>query len=104
MHGHIKLVNNPQISVRQVLGKFIEVTSGPFGSLNSTGSQPAAEAFYFQNAGKLYCVFDVDTTGAEPKIALEIYRAAEGLIQKREFTWNEILGVTQIPPLASGSR
>jgi alkaline phosphatase D len=47
----------------QVLGKFVEVTSGPFGSLNSTRSQPTAEAFYFQNSGKLYCVFDVDTLG-----------------------------------------
>lgn len=86
----------------QVLGRFIEVTSGPFGSGNSTRPQPAAEAFYFVNTGKLYCVFDVDTTGAEPKIALEVYRAAEGLIQKLEFTWNEILGVTKIPRLASG--
>jgi alkaline phosphatase D len=86
----------------QVLGIFVEVTSGPFGSLNSTRSEPTAEAFYFQNTGKLYCVFDVDTTGAEPKIALEIYRAAEGLIQKCEFTWNEILGVTKIPPLGPG--
>jgi len=86
----------------QVLGKFVEVTSGPFGSLNSTRSQPTAEAFYFQNTGKLYCVFDVDTTGVEPKITLEVYRAAEGLIQKGEFTWNEILGVTKIPSLAPG--
>ncbi|MBE0545902.1 MAG: alkaline phosphatase family protein [Verrucomicrobia bacterium] len=86
----------------QVLDKFIEVTSGPFGSGNSTRAQPTAEAFYFVNTGKLYCVFDVDTTGAEPKISLEVYRAAEGLIHKREFRWNEILGVTKISPLASG--
>ncbi len=86
----------------QVLGSFIEVTSGPFGSSNSARSQPTAECFYFVNTGKLYCVFDVDTTGVEPRLTLEVYRAAEGLIHKREFTWNEILGVTKIPPLVSG--
>lgn len=88
----------------QILGRLIEVTSGPFGSSNSTRSQPTAECFYFVNTGKLYCVFDVDTTGAEPKITLEVYRAAEGLIHKREFLWNEVLGVTKISPLGSGGR
>lgn len=86
----------------QILGRLIEVTSGPFGSSNSTRAQPTPEAIYFVTTGKLYCVFDVDTTGVEPKLTLEVYRAAEGLIHKREFTWSEILGVTKIPSFAPG--
>ncbi|MCW5555703.1 MAG: alkaline phosphatase D family protein [Verrucomicrobiae bacterium] len=88
----------------QILGRLIEVTSGPFGSSNSTRAQPTPEAIYFVNTGKLYCVFEVDTTGVEPRLTLEVYRAAEGLIHKREFAWNEVLGVTKIPPLVSGGR
>jgi alkaline phosphatase D len=82
----------------QVRGRFIEVTSGPIGSGNArTKNMP--EMFLHYNEGKLYCVFDVDTTGLDPKVALEVYRVGQGLIERRAFTWDEINGIAKIPAL-----
>jgi alkaline phosphatase D len=82
----------------QVIGKFIEVTSGPMGSANA-GSKPTPEMFYYNGKGKFYCIFDVNTRAEPPKVALEIYKAGEGLVERRAFTWDEVLGVTKIQPL-----
>ncbi len=84
----------------QVLGKFIEVTSGPFGSKNSE-SKPLPEMFWYSGKGKFYCIYDIDTTLAPPKVVLEIYKTSEGLVQRREFTWDEILGVSKIKTLTA---
>jgi len=54
--------------------------------------------------GKIYCVFDVDTRPATPSVVLEIYRAAEGLVERKAFTWDEVLGLARIkvtPPPAA---
>jgi alkaline phosphatase D len=84
----------------QAAGKFIEVTSGPLGS--KTGDpRPTPEMFWNGGkTGKFYCIYDVDTAGATPQITLEIYRASEGLVLRREFTWDEVLGKTKIKPLS----
>jgi alkaline phosphatase D len=82
----------------QVIGKCIEVTSGPMGSANTT-TKPTPEMFYYSGKGKFYCIFDVNTGGGEPKVTLEIYKASEGLVERRAFTWDEVLGVTKIQPL-----
>lgn len=82
----------------QVMGKFIEVTSGPMGSANS-GSRPTPEMFYYSGKGKFYCIFDVNTCDEQPKVTLEIYKASEGLVERRAFTWDEVLGATRIQPL-----
>jgi len=85
----------------QVIGKFIEVTSGPLGSRNST-FRPTAEMFYAApQQGKFYCIYDVNTATEPPAVTLEIYRASEGQIFRRKFTWDEVLGVTKIKPLAT---
>jgi hypothetical protein len=44
-------------------------------------------------------VFDVDTTGPEPDVTLEVYRGGFGRIHERKFTWDEINGRTKIPTL-----
>ena len=84
----------------QVLGKFIEVTSGPFGSSNAR-SKPLPEMFLYFDQGKLYSILDIDTTGTEPAVTLEVYRAGDGRVARRPFTWPEILGTARIPPLPS---
>jgi alkaline phosphatase D len=84
----------------QIQGRFIEVTSGPLGSRNyPTKNLP--EMFLNHGTGKLWAIFDVDTRQPEPVIALEIYRAGEGLIEKRQLTWAEINGDVKIPALSA---
>jgi alkaline phosphatase D len=82
----------------QVLGKFIEVTSGPLGSANVT-TKPTPEMFFYGGKGKFYCIYDVDTRAEPPKVTLEIYKVSEGLVERRALAWDEVLGVTKIPPL-----
>jgi alkaline phosphatase D len=85
----------------QIQQRFIEVTSGPFGSRNfPTKNLP--EMFINHGRGKLYCIFEVDTAREKPAATLEIYRAGEGLIEKRAFTYEEINGQVKIPPLPAG--
>lgn len=86
----------------QVIGKFIEVTSGPMGSVNST-SKPTPEMFYYSGKGKFYCIFDLNTRDARPKVTLEVYKASEGLVERHAFTWDEVLGVTKIQPLPAAA-
>lgn len=81
----------------QVRGKWIEVTSGPIGS-GPAGVKKSAEAFLDLSAtkGHFYCVYDLDTTASPPRVTLEIYRVGDGLVHRREFTWDEVIGVTKI--------
>ena len=88
----------------QVAGKFIEVTSGPLGS-KAIEPKPTAEMFWNGGkSGKFYCIYDVETRGEAPRVTLEIYRASEGLVLRREFTWEEVLGETKIKPLPRAAR
>ena len=76
-------------------GRLIEVTSGPLGSINyPTKGQP--EMFLNLGTGKMFSVFDVDTTMTPPKVDLEVYRAGDGLIDQRDFTWDEINGKSRL--------
>ena len=83
----------------QVAGKFIEVTSGPLGSKNTTPSNTPEMWWNGGKTGKFYCIFDVNTARDTPQVTLEIYHASEGLVLRREFTWDEVLGQTAIKPL-----
>jgi alkaline phosphatase D len=87
-------------AVYQAAGKFIEVTSGPLGS--KTGEPKVTPEMFWNGGktGKFYCIYDVNTAAATPQVTLEIYRASEGLVLRREFTWEEVLGQTKIKPLA----
>jgi alkaline phosphatase D len=83
----------------QAAGKFTEVTSGPLGS-STVDPKPTPEMFWNGGkTGKFYCIYDVNTTPAQPEVTLEIYRASEGRILRRAFTWDEVLGKTKIKPL-----
>lgn len=82
----------------QINGRFIEVTSGPLGSKTTNGVNKP-DMFLNLVEGTMCAVFDVDTTGAEPQIALEVFRGGVGRIYERKFTWDEINGRTRIPTL-----
>ena len=86
----------------QVQGKWIEVTTGPVGSQNSD-SKNLPEMFLNCGAtkNKMYTVFDIDTGSSPPAVTLEVYRVGEGRIERRPFTWDEILGRTKVKPLPS---
>jgi len=81
----------------QVRGKWLEVTSGPIGS-GPAGVKKSAEAFLDLSAtkGHFYSIYDLDTIASPPKVTLEIYRAGDGLVERRAFTWDEVTGVTKI--------
>ncbi|MDB6029869.1 MAG: hypothetical protein JWM16_207 [Verrucomicrobiales bacterium] len=83
----------------QVLGKWIEVSSGPMGSKNSE-TKPTPEMFFYATKGKYFCIYDIDTRADNPSVVLEIYRAGDGLIERRHFSWDEVLGVAKIKPLS----
>jgi alkaline phosphatase D len=82
----------------QIQGRFIEVTTGPLGSGNAK-TKDVPEMILHHNDGKFYCVFEVDTTGAEPRLVLEVYRAGYGLVEKRTFSWAQINGEERLKTL-----
>ena len=82
----------------QIGGRFIEVTSGPLGSA-TTNCVNKPDMFLNLVEGTMCSVFDIDTTGAEPQVSLEVYRGGFGRIHQRKFTWDEINGRTRIPTL-----
>lgn len=81
----------------QVEGRWIEITSGPLGSGNAL-AKPNEETWMHCSIGKMWCVFDVDTTGPTPKLAYELWLAGGGLAERREFTWDEVNGRAKIAP------
>lgn len=81
----------------QVKGKWIEITSGPIGSGNAE-AKTNPEMWTKHDKGKIYCIFDVDTRPTTPAVVLEIYRAAEGLVERKAFTWEQVTGAAKIQP------
>jgi alkaline phosphatase D len=81
----------------QVRDKWIEISSGPIGSSNAE-AKTNAEMWTKYDKGKFYCILDVDTRPQTPLVTLEVYRAAEGLIERKKFTWPEVLGTAKIQP------
>lgn len=84
----------------QVRTNWIEVTVGPIGSGNADAKN-TAEMFlnYSPTKSKFYCVYEIDTRARPPAVTLEVYRVAEGLAQRRVFTWDEVIGKTKIKTL-----
>ena len=82
----------------QVNGRFLEITSGPFGS-SFAETEPLPEMILYHSNSRAYCILDIDTTGFEPLVTLEVYATGNGLAVRREFSWNEVLGETKIPTL-----
>jgi alkaline phosphatase D len=87
----------------QVSGKFIEVTSGPTGS-KFAEAKLNPEVFFYGSKGKYFCIYDIDTRPVEPVATIEIYKTADGLIERRTFSWDEVLGKKKIEPLTSANK
>ena len=97
--GNVLLLSGDRhfTAVHHVEGRFIEVCSGPLGSPNAK-TKPSKEMVGYHEDGKMYCVFDLDTTGATPVVLLEIYEAGVGSVEKRAFTWEQVTGAAKIEP------
>ena len=78
-----------------VRGEVIEVTSGPLGSKNFP-TENLPEMFMNHGEGKMFCVIDVDTSESEPSLALEVFRAGEGMIDRRVLSWEQVNGTAGI--------
>ena len=81
----------------QVEGRFLEVTSGPVGSGNATCPE-SPEVWLSCSEGKMWSIFEVDTTGEQPKVAYELWHAGGGMTERRELSWDEVNGRAKIPP------
>jgi alkaline phosphatase D len=74
-----------------VRGETVEVTSGPLGSGNARPGMNK-DMIFKETQGKMYSVFDLDTTQNPPAVNLEVYRSGQGLIRKQSFTWDQVNG------------
>lgn len=81
----------------QVEGRFIEVDTGPLGSTNVQCPR-TDELWLACSSGKMWCIFEVETAGEVPKVALELWIAGLGLAERRELSWDEVNGRAKIPP------
>ena len=79
----------------QVTGRFIEVTSGPFGG-QTLETRTLPEMFMQFPKGRYYAVYAINTAAQTPEITLEVYRVAEGLVARRKFTWDEVNGRSKL--------
>ncbi len=85
----------------QVEGRFIEITSGPMGSSNATATI-TDELWLSCSTGRMWSIFEIDTTKPSPAVAYELWMAGSGRIERRELTWDEVNGRAKIalsPPL-----
>ena len=82
----------------RIFDRWLEITSGPLGSRNALARIPPT-AFLHENEGKMWCVYEADTTGPAPTATLEVWRAGAGLLHRRTFTADEIEGREAVTPL-----
>lgn len=87
----------------QVRGRYLEVTSGPLGSPGAK-SKPVPEMFTYYDAGKMFCIYEVDTAAEPPLVTLEIHQTAGGILEKRTFTWEEVTGAAKIERRLPGAK
>jgi alkaline phosphatase D len=78
-----------------VLGRFLELSGGPFGSKNAK-LRPNPERFTGYDTGRLWGVLDIDTTTPEPAIAFEFWQAGGGCLERRALTWAELHGRAKV--------
>jgi alkaline phosphatase D len=83
----------------QVRGELIEITSGPLGT-TSYPTKNLPEMFFNHGEKSMFSIFDIDTSAEpNPTIALEVHAAAKGLVERREFSWAQVLGSGELDPL-----
>jgi alkaline phosphatase D len=80
-----------------VMGHFVELSGGPFGSSNAM-LKPNPERFTGWDEGRLWFVLDLDTTKPEPGVAVELWQAGGGRLDRRVLTWNQVNGREKIAP------
>ena len=80
----------------QVLGRFVEVTSGPFGAENHEPPYNPDEMFMLHDDGNFFVVLEVDTTASEPALTLKVHQVGRGLVRRRALSWEEINGEASI--------
>jgi len=86
----------------QVMGRFVELSGGPFGSANAKLRSPNPERFTGYETGRLWGVLDIDTTSADPSVAYEFWQAGGGRLERRKLTWAQLHGQEKIGPLTTG--
>ena len=79
----------------QVLGRYLEFTSGPFGSGNGTLTDNS-ERFTGADEGKLWMVLELDPSAPVPSLHYEIWQAGGGLLERRELSYAEVCGEQKI--------
>ena len=90
-------------SAYHVLGRFVELSSGPFGSGNAR-LRPNPERFSGHDEGALWMVLDLDTTGAVPTAVYELWQAGGGLLERRALSWGQVQHREPIAPSAAPLR
>jgi alkaline phosphatase D len=80
-----------------VVGRFVELSGGPFGSGNAT-LKPNPERFTAWDEGRLWFILDLDTTKPEPAVAVELWQAGGGRLDRRVLTWDQVNGRAKIAP------
>ncbi len=78
-----------------VLGRFLELSSSPLGSSNAR-LRPNPERFTGHDEGSLWMILELDSTGAEPSAAYEIWQAGGGLLERRLILWAQLHGREKI--------
>ena len=78
-----------------IKGRFLELSSGPFGSKNAT-LRPNPERFTGHDEGRLWFILDIDTTQPDPAIAYELWQAGGGRLERRSVTWDQVHGREKI--------
>ncbi len=82
----------------QVDGRIIEISSSPFAAESHAPPEPPAEMFMLNDQGRYFVVVDAETNTFPPSLTIEMHRVGDGMVRRRQFSWDEINGKSQIPP------
>ncbi|MEM7388161.1 MAG: alkaline phosphatase D family protein, partial [Verrucomicrobiota bacterium] len=86
----------------QLRNRFLEFSSGPFGSPNEV-SERVPDMLFNHSEGKYFSVLELDCEDPlAPAMTLEIFQTGRGLVERRRFTWDEINGRERLAFLPLG--
>ncbi|WP_395749091.1 alkaline phosphatase D family protein [Prosthecobacter sp.] len=72
-------------------GRFLELSAGPLGSVNSK-LKANKERFTGFDDGRLWGVLDIDTTESPPRVAYEFWQVGHSMRERREISWAQLHG------------